>query len=142
MKTLLESWKRFITEAEDMKRVSKAVMINEDGKVLILKRTPDFVTKESPWEWDLPGGHIQKGESDVKGLQREIQEETNLYIRYAPEWFMLEGYTRFYLLRNWEGVINLSHEHTEYKWVDPKEIKGYYIGKMYESAIREASIIK
>jgi len=142
MKLLLEKWKRFIMEADDMRRVSKAVMLDEEGKVLIMKRSPKSISKESPWEWDLPGGHVQEGESDIKGLQREIQEETQLYIRKAPDWFMLDGYTRFFLIREWEGEVTLSDEHTEYKWLDPKEVKGYNIGKMYEGAIREAALRK
>lgn len=129
-------------EADDMRRVSKAVMLDEEGKVLIMKRSPKSISKESPWEWDLPGGHVQEGESDVKGLQREIQEETQLYIRKAPDWFMLDGYTRFFLIREWEGEVTLSDEHTEYKWLDPKEVKGYNIGKMYEGAIKEAALRK
>jgi len=142
MRLLLEKWKRFIMEADDMRRVSKAVMLDEEGKVLIMKRSPKSISKESPWEWDLPGGHVQEGESDVKGLQREIQEETQLYIRKAPDWFMLDGYTRFFLIREWEGEVTLSDEHTEYKWLDPKEVKGYNIGKMYEGAIKEAALRK
>jgi len=142
MKLLLEKWKRFIMEADDMRRVSKAVMLDEEGKVLIMKRSPKSISKESPWEWDLPGGHVQEGESDIKGLQREIQEETQLYIRKAPDWFMLDGYTRFFLIREWEGEVTLSDEHTEYKWLDPKEVKGYNIGKMYEGAIKEAALRK
>jgi len=142
MRLLLEKWKRFIMEADDMRRVSKAVMLDEEGKVLIMKRSPKSISKESPWEWDLPGGHVQEGESDIKGLQREIQEETQLYIRKAPDWFMLDGYTRFFLIREWEGEVTLSDEHTEYKWLDPKEVKGYNIGKMYEGAIKEAALRK
>lgn len=139
MRLLLEKWNNYLKEAKDMKRVSKAVMFDKAGKILILRRAPAHVNEESPWEWDLPGGHIHEGESDVKGLQREIREETDLTIYRAPSWFMLEKYTRFYLIREWEGEIILSDEHTEYKWIEPKQVSEYNIGKMYEDAVREAA---
>ena len=140
MRLLLEKWNKYILETKDMKRVSKAVMLDKKGNVLILKRSPDSVSEDSPWEWDLPGGHIHEGESDVKGLQREIQEETSLYISRAPDWFMLEKHTRFFLIREWKGEITLSDEHTEYKWVAPREVTKYNIGKMYENAVAEAAV--
>lgn len=138
MKLLLEKWNIFLRENEDLKRVSKAVMFDDEGRVLILKRNTRFVNKQSPWEWDLPGGHIKKGESDVKGLQREIREETDLFISRAPDWFMLDGYTRFFVIKSWSGDISLSNEHTEYKWINPNDISNYNIGEVYEKAIQQA----
>ena len=39
----------------------------------------------------------------------------------------------------WKGEIELSHEHEEYKWVSPDDIKDYYIGVDYRTAIRKAT---
>ena len=122
-----------------MVRVSKAVMFDDEGKLLILRRAPRLITKLSPWEWDLPGGHVDKGESDVRGLAREIKEETTLSISRAPDWYMLDKDTRFYLLREWNGEVSLSDEHTEYRWIVPEEAVKYNIGKRYSKAIKEAA---
>lgn len=122
-----------------MPRVSKAVLFDKSGDVLILKRSPKMVSDASPWEWDLPGGHIEKNEKDVQGLAREIKEETNLTIPRAPDWFMLDNNTRFYLIKEWSGQIALSNEHVDYKWVEPKEASNYDIGKRYLKAIKEAA---
>ena len=139
MKLMLERWNTFLKEGEDMARVSKAVMFDADGRILILKRSARLITDASPFEWDLPGGHVNKGESDVKALAREIKEETSLYISRAPDWYMLDKDTRFYLLREWSGEIMLSDEHSEYKWIEPEEASNYNIGKRYLKAIKEAA---
>jgi len=139
VKLMLERWNAFLKEGEDMARVSKAVMFDDEGKLLILKRAPRLITELSPWEWDLPGGHVNKGEKDMVALAREIKEETSLFISRAPDWYMLDKDTRFYLLREWSGEIMLSDEHSEYKWVEPKEASNYNIGKRYLKAIKEAA---
>ena len=61
-----------------MQRVVKVVMIRDDDKVLILQRSGEVISKASPWEWDLPGGHVEMGEALDTALDREVMEETNL----------------------------------------------------------------
>src|ERR1700733_5572754 len=59
----------------------KALIFNEEGKVLLLER--DHPIKKL--YWDIPGGRLQKGESLMDTLVREVKEETGL-----------EGVSEFY----------------------------------------------
>lgn len=52
----------------------KALVINAERKVLLLER--DHPLRGS--YWDIPGGRLQKGESQRETLLREIKEETGL----------------------------------------------------------------
>lgn len=67
--------------AEDLCRpmalTLKAVIMKDDS-VLVVKRAAD--EKMNPGKWDLPGGHIEKGETVEESLRREILEETGLRI--------------------------------------------------------------
>ena len=63
MKLIMERFNKFLEEGQDVRRVSKVVMVDENDKVLILRRSGKVISKESPWEWDLPGGHVEKDES-------------------------------------------------------------------------------
>ena len=62
----------------DINTVAKVVLIDENSRVLLLKRS-NYMDKFAG-EWDLPGGHLKKGESLFNGLRREVKEETNLTV--------------------------------------------------------------
>lgn len=44
------------------------------GRMLLLKRSPTLTA--FPSTWDMPGGHVERGESLTQALRREIREET------------------------------------------------------------------
>jgi 8-oxo-dGTP diphosphatase len=54
---------------------NKAIIRNEDGRVLLLLVNPKDKSKS---RWDLPGGRVNKGEETVAALKREILEETGI----------------------------------------------------------------
>jgi 8-oxo-dGTP pyrophosphatase MutT (NUDIX family) len=137
MKLIMERFNKFLVGEQDMKRVAKAVLIGEDGKVLILKRSGNVISKESPWEWDLPGGHIEGDETSEETLDREVWEETSLDLGKAKKIHTEEG-TIFFVSREWEGKVMLSQEHEDYIWINPEDVGNYNIGKKYERAIETA----
>lgn len=65
-----------------------AVIVNDDNKVLLLKRVdnPDIW---QPNKWSLVGGGIEKGETAKKACLREIEEETGLEIKNCVESFKI-----------------------------------------------------
>ncbi len=61
-----------------MKQYSVAIIENENGDVFLLRRS-----WSAPWgdfQWSLPGGEIEEGETAVKALIREINEELSIKI--------------------------------------------------------------
>jgi len=119
--------------------VSKVIIFN-GNKILILRRPNEVVTKNSPWTWDLPGGHIDSGEEPLAAAIREVKEETNLDVtslRYIGKDSNIGKLTYFYKTSEWKGNLKLSSEHTEYRWVGESELSGYEekIGSMYYKII-------
>ncbi len=53
----------------------KALIVNTEGRVLLLQRNHPV----KGMYWDLPGGRLQKGESQMDTLLREVREETGLH---------------------------------------------------------------
>jgi len=115
--------------------VSKVIIL--DGlKVLLLKRDQDLVNNRSPWTWDLPGGHIDPGETAFSAAKREVEEETKiklgLLLRLGTD-SNIGKLTYFYVSDEWRGPIHLSDEHEAYEWVEANELPDYEdkMGSMY-----------
>ena len=108
---------------------TKGMILNNDNKVLILQRANDDEFKPSIWE--LPGGNLEKHESEKDGLKREIMEETGLKIDIInvldsrsfmkKEKFRLRIIT--FLCKAKTTNIVLSYEHKDFAWVDVKTAK-------------------
>ena len=58
-------------------KVTVAAIILKKGKLLLEKRAIEPFKEY----WCLPGGHIEKGESAIDAVKREIREETGLNVK-------------------------------------------------------------
>ena len=139
MKLIMERFNKFLVEGQDLGRVAKVVLIRKDDKILILRRARKLITEESPWKWDLPGGHAETGEELIDTIVREVWEELSLSLGKATEIYSVEE-TTFFVSYEWEGKIMLSNEHEEYIWIDPKDVDNYNIGDKYSLAIGRATV--
>ena len=122
--------------------VSKVIIFN-GGEVLLLRRAAKSVSEDSPWTWDLPGGHLDAGETFEQAAIREVFEETKLIlteISYVGRDNNNDKMTYFYITDQWGGDIKLSHEHQEYKWVSVANMDNYEddVGSMYYKMIMKA----
>ena len=74
-----------------MKRKGCSVLlINDQGRVLLLLRD-DNPEIPYPGMWDVPGGHVEKGETPEQCIVREMKEEIGLDLRV----FQLFSVTEF-----------------------------------------------
>ena len=122
-----------MNEAKDSEKVSKAVIIKEDGALLLLRSTG----QKFPGKWDLPGGHIHIGEDPKDGLIREVHEETGITLTEPIEKLYEEDNMTFYRAQMPDGQITLSHEHDEHKFVTRENIPDNMSGK-FKRAIKKA----
>jgi len=104
------------------------VLIIQDGKYLLLKRSEDHPHFKGLW--DFPGGRQDEGETLEQTLIREVKEETTLDIvqnkiakdfEFVNEEFDIHFF--IYSLRSYTGKIILSHEHDEFAWYSEEEIR-------------------
>lgn len=114
-----------------MDRSEKVVLTNmcmvydEKGNVLIQDR------KDPGWSGiTFPGGHVEKEESFVDAVIREVFEETGLSIAHPQlcgikQWIMEEGaryIVLFYKTNQYHGTIQSSEEGDIY-WVKLEDMK-------------------
>jgi 8-oxo-dGTP diphosphatase len=122
-----------ILEEENEKKmvdVASAVIIT-DGKVLLIKRSSAH--KLEPDKWQLPEGKVDEGETEGEALVREVNEEigrkvlSSKFYKKFPFQVPYEGsiynvYRFVYETTIDEGDIVLSEEHTEFRWVNLKDV--------------------
>jgi len=105
-----------------------AIIVNEDHKILLVKRTESM--EWQPSKWSLIGGVIEKGETPEKACKREVKEETDLDIEEFIKTFTVQ--------RNPESIEHVfackykgddtdvtlnKKENTNYGWYDVAEME-------------------
>lgn len=102
--------------------------VESEGKVLFLHRNKN---KPQGNTWDRPSGKVNKNETLIKALTREVKEETNLditqseliysatvYVKY-PEFDFIYHMFSIQLVKP-EIKLNPA-EHNNYSWFTPEE---------------------
>lgn len=108
-----------------MIEVCCAIIVNEEGKVLVTQRS---ATMSLPLKMEFPGGKIEPGERKEACLIREIKEELDLCIEIiTPRPASPYQYPGFsillhpFLCRIVSGTILLK-EHVAYAWMEPSDL--------------------
>jgi 8-oxo-dGTP pyrophosphatase MutT (NUDIX family) len=82
-----------------------------------------------PNVWDLPGGHVEAGESPGAALVRELREELGITISAPPGPPLTTVTTDEFIMwvwriDAWDGPVHNAapHEHDALTWVDVDEL--------------------
>lgn len=105
-----------------------AGLILYDGRVLLCLRS--LRRQWYPGAWDLPGGHVEEGETSQAALVRELHEELGIRIeeprgkeltRIVASDFEMSVWT----IRRWIGTPSNAapDEHDEIAWYSSAEVE-------------------
>jgi 8-oxo-dGTP pyrophosphatase MutT (NUDIX family) len=126
---------------------TKALLQNAEGKFLLLKRTHPYLGEEKPG-WDIPGGRIVPGETQLQALQREILEETGLTISQVVGVLSVQDILRspgrhvvrvtYLAVCTDTGTITLDKkEHSEYQWLSLEELASAQLDTYLDPIIQQ-----
>jgi ADP-ribose pyrophosphatase YjhB (NUDIX family) len=106
------------------------LVIDGEGHLLLMKRSDSGC-------WGPPGGAVEPGEVVENAAKRETLEEMGLkigqmelfgvfsgpalYYKY-PNGDEVYNVTIVYLSRDWNGIMKVNEEHTEFRWFRREEI--------------------
>lgn len=121
----------------------KVLLINQDGAILILRRTKPL--SNGKIVWDIPGGRINPGETTEEALTRELYEETGIHLSKPRELIDAQDifpYDDLHIVRLTyschidEQPINLSSEHDASVWAKVEELKEYEVDPYINNSIK------
>ncbi|UKI52867.1 MAG: NUDIX domain-containing protein [Treponema sp.] len=109
---------------------SIACIVYKNGKILIAHRIPKG---DMGNRWEFPGGKLDAGEDDKTAIIREMDEEFGVkavpgekiascsFVHKGKECFL----NAYFVQLEHDGLEKpfVLTEHTEYKWVFPREIE-------------------
>jgi 8-oxo-dGTP diphosphatase len=112
-----------------MKRVVAAVMVREDGKILVCQRTRH---QTMPMKWEFPGGKIEEGEQPRDALHRELEEELGIDATIGEEIARIRHEykggssveLRFYVVKEYEGALE-NKIFRDMQWAEPKDLPSF-----------------
>lgn len=132
----------------ELESVAKALLINPKGEALILTLGEHKQRPEKSFKPDLPGGMVDPGESDRGGVVREIVEETGISVdinEVVPVYSKTEFYSDesksvtkhlFIVKLDSTPTVQLSWEHSAYRWVPLDELQNSILRSFYDEAIK------
>ena len=100
------------------------ILFVNDGRVLLLKRSPDAAN--APSTWGFPGGHIEAGETPEQAARRETQEEIGVTYNGPLQYLYDDGNFCCYgasMNRKSPAYVDahfhhVNDEHTDSGWFD------------------------
>jgi 8-oxo-dGTP diphosphatase len=122
----------FTSQPPEPLRVAGALIVDDGGRLFIQRRSPH--RRLFPDTWDIVGGHLERDETVLQALDREVTEETG--------WRVAEVLARVgeYAYRGDDGIDRIETDflvrvhgdldrprleegkHTEYRWLGPDEL--------------------
>ncbi|MGH1491651.1 MAG: NUDIX hydrolase [Acidimicrobiales bacterium] len=105
-----------------------AAVLYRDGQVLLCHRRPEL--EWYPDVWDLPGGHVDDGETSAEALVRELHEELGVQIS-PPRWDAVfdaaigdDTHLTVWAIDEWSGDVTnrAPEEHDRLGWFQQSEL--------------------
>lgn len=125
-------------------------ILKNDGRILILKRSEK--SRTNPGRWSGVAGEVEDGSTPEETAYKEIEEETGfpreavrlvhvgvpLVLRREDSEVIVTPF--LYYVTEAERV-RLNWEHTEYNWVEPRELSTYDTVPKFDEVLKALNLL-
>ena len=112
--------------------VVTAGIVRKDKKILLAQRKPN---SHLGFQWEFPGGKMEKGESPEACLKRELQEELNIEVevtdifsvvshRYSDKQILLLAYLCIY-----QQGETIAKDCADFRWITIEELSSFSLAE-------------
>jgi len=119
------------SDASPLKTCVGALLVSQQ-RILLTHRRAD--REWYPNVWDIPGGHVDTGETEAEALVRELREEIGIEITTLPNVpFCVIDDDGFRMIvwnvTSWTGtpVNKATGEHDDLRWVTFNELQSLHL---------------
>lgn len=121
--------------------VVAAIIYNDCNQVLIAQRANHG---EASNLWEFPGGKVEKDESFLEALARELKEELGITLLDSKPYLSLSEVKKsglklnlhFYECRRFSGKARALESQQDLKWVDLKDLHHYTFPELNQILIQ------
>ena len=114
-----------------------AIIINQKGEILLQKREKNPEINK----WVLFGGSIEKGESEIEALEREMLEELEYKIKnpfFFKKYYYKDVEQPIYIIKDDIDINDLKlHEGSDMKFFSPTDLENIEIGFNYREILED-----
>lgn len=118
-------------EKAQIRLISRVIIANDEGKVLLQKRAPNMHAWPGCWD-SSAAGHVDEGETPETAAYRELQEEIGLEVPLRLE-------RRFYNENKYKSLRNRTYNYI-YKGAFNGEISGLTLQEEEVSEVKWFSV--
>jgi 8-oxo-dGTP diphosphatase len=121
------------------------IVTDPAGRLLLIKRGHD----PEAGRWSLPGGRVERGETDQQAVVRELHEETGLRVECGPLAGSVERPGRdgdVVVIRDYRatvagGALQPGDDAADARWVSPAELASLPLSSGLAEALTEWGVL-